>query len=138
MVETSHTSGFWPSLSEPLRGLGARIADWFAPPSEAKSAGDAYQISLELAGVKPGDIDVSVHGNMLTIKGHKKSAREEKTDAVYFCERQYGAFERSFRLPADASTDKVEAGFTDGVLILTIPRAATTPAGARKIEIRTA
>lgn len=136
MVESSHVAGFWPSLYEPFRSLGGKIADWFAPASEAGSDDNAYHIDLELPGVKMDDIDISIHENVLSVKGEKRSMREEKKDAVYFCERQYGAFQRSFRLPADAVGDKVDAAFKDGLLTLTIPRAAPETPKAQKIEVR--
>ena len=136
MVESSHVAGFWPSLYEPFRSIGGKIADWFAPASEAASNENAYQIDLELPGVKMDDIDISLHQNVLTIKGEKRSMREETKDAVYFCERQYGAFQRSFRLPADAVGDKVDASFKDGLLTLTVPRQVPEAPKAQKIAVR--
>lgn len=136
MVESSHVAGFWPSIYEPFRSLGGKIADWFAPASEAGSSENAYHIDLELPGVKMDDIDISVHQNMLTVKGEKRSMREEKKDSVYFCERQYGAFQRSFRLPADAVADAIDASFKDGLLTLTIPRKAPEAPKAQKIAVR--
>lgn len=136
MVESSHVAGFWPSLYEPLRNFGGKIADWFAPPSEAGSDDDFYRISLELAGVEMDDIDISVHNNVLTVKGEKRSKREEKKDAVYFCERQYGAFQRTFRLPPDAVADQIDAAFKDGLLTLTVPRRQPETPNARKVTIR--
>ncbi len=59
MVEKSHTAGSLPSLYEPLKNIGQKIADWFAPASEASASQDAYEIVLELPGVKDEDIDVS-------------------------------------------------------------------------------
>ncbi len=137
MVETSHTSGFWPQLYEPFRTFGRQVADWFAPPSEASSDNDAYQIALEIPGVQLADIDITLQDNVLTIKGEKRTNREEKKDNVYFCERQYGAFQRSFRLPPDAQGDSIDARAVDGVLKLSIPRRAAQN-GAHKIEIRSA
>ena len=136
MVETSHTAGLWPQLYEPFRALGGRIADWFAPASEAGSSKDAYNIDLELPGVQMEDIEISVADNVLTVKGEKRSAREEQQGSVYFCERQYGAFQRSFRLPADADASKVDAAFKDGLLTLTIPRIVPDRPKAQKIQVR--
>ncbi|MEM8790327.1 MAG: Hsp20/alpha crystallin family protein [Pseudomonadota bacterium] len=139
MVEASHpSSSLWPSLYEPFRTLGTRIADFFAPASEAASDDANYEISLELPGVKQDDIDVSIDGNLLTIKGEKRVKRESKEGSVYFCERQYGAFRRSFRLPSDAQGDKIDATFTDGVLLLKIPKRDETTPDAKKIEVRSA
>jgi len=135
MVESSHISGFWPSVYEPFRHLGERVAGWFPPASEAGSDDKAYQIDLELPGVKRDDIDISLHDRVLTVKGEKRSKREETSGPVYFCERQYGAFQRTFRLPSDARGDKVEATFDDGLLCLRIPRDAPDKPKPRKIKI---
>ena len=56
MVEKSHAGGFWPSLYDPLRQMGSRIADWFAPASEAWTNDKAYTISLELPGVTESEV----------------------------------------------------------------------------------
>ena len=63
MVEKSHTAGSWPELYEPLRGLGQKVADWFAPRSEASAVADYYEIKVELPGVTAEDIEVLVHVN---------------------------------------------------------------------------
>ena len=135
MVEPSHTAGLWPSLFEPLRTVGHKIADWFAPASEAESDQDGYQIDLELPGVSKDDIEIAQHENVLIVKGEKRATRERKDGSVYFCERQYGAFQRSFRLPPDADGAAVAAVLRDGVLSLTIPRIAPQTLTARKIPI---
>lgn len=138
MVEKSHTSGFWPSFYEPLRTAGARLAEWIAPASEASSGEDAYRIAVELPGVAEADIDLQVHDGVVTLKGEKKSEREEKGDTWYFSERQYGSFSRSFRLPPDADQEAVAASLSDGVLTISVPRKGdTAPDGARKVTIST-
>lgn len=135
MVESSHAAGFWPSLYEPFRTIGHRIADFFAPASEAGSNEDGYRIALELPGVKKEDIDISHHDQVLTVKGEKRSEHEETTGSVYFCERQYGRFQRTFRLPADADDTQIGATYDDGVLTLVIPRKAPEEPAARRIAI---
>lgn len=135
MVESTHTAGLWPSLTEPFRSFGSRIADWFAPPSEANAEKDAYEITVELPGVKREDIDISLKDQVLSVKGEKRTKTEKKEGATYFCERQYGAFQRSFRLPSDAALDKIEASFADGVLTLRVPRQSKAE-NAQKIAIR--
>ncbi|MCB1492927.1 MAG: Hsp20/alpha crystallin family protein [Rhodobiaceae bacterium] len=135
MVESSHTAGFWPSLYEPFRSLGGRVADWFAPASEATSNGDAYEIVMELPGVKQNDIDISISENTLTVMGEKQYSQEKSEDNYYFSERQYGSFRRSFRLPSDANAGKVGAAFKDGVLTITVPRMKEPETGAKKVKI---
>ncbi len=137
MVEKSHTAGSRPSLYEPLKRFGEKIADWFAPLSEASAGEGRYDITLELPGVKAEDIDVSVHEGHLTIKGEKLSEREEKGRTYFFSEREYGAFERSFRLPTDAQSDKVTADFKDGVLTVTVPKVGPPSGRSKKIKVKT-
>jgi len=135
MVEKSHTVGGWPSLFEPFRTVGRQVADWFAPASEAGSDETAYRIVLELPGVEQKDIDVSVHDGVVTIKGEKKSTREDQGETWYFSERQYGSFQRSFRLPPDADENAVNADLKDGVLTVAIGKAAPEAPQAKKIAI---
>ncbi|MFP4274639.1 MAG: Hsp20/alpha crystallin family protein [Paracoccaceae bacterium] len=137
MVEKSGTGSLWPSIYEPFRTFGTRLAEMLSPASDASSGDDGYTITMELPGVAEDDIDVSVNAGVVSVRGEKKSEREEKGDTWYFSERQYGAFSRSFRLPADADETKVEAHMKDGVLTVTVPRRPETAAeGARKVAIR--
>ena len=139
MVEKSHTSGLWPSLTDPLRSLGTRIADWVAPASEASANGHSYAITVELPGVEDADIDLSARDGEVTLKGEKKTEREEKGETWFFSERQYGAFTRSFRLPPDADDTKVSADLKNGVLKISVPKRADTDAkGARSVKINAA
>jgi HSP20 family protein len=138
MVETNQTSGFWPSLYKPLQGMGSRIADWLSPASDASSDEDAYRISIELPGVSETDITVTAEAGMLVVAGEKTSEREDKGDTWYFSERQYGAFRRSFRLPADADEAAIEAHMKDGVLELSVPRRKPEAGQAKSIPVKKA
>lgn len=136
MVEKSLAGSFWPSVYEPLRSLGARVADWLAPASEASSDDNTYRIAIELPGVAEEDIEVTADQGMVTVRGEKRTSREEKGETWYFSERQFGSFSRSFRLPADADGSRIEAHLKDGVLTVLVPKRDTEAgAGARKIPI---
>ncbi len=135
MVETSHTSGGWPTMFEPFRNMGRQVADWFAPASEAAVDENTYRIVLELPGVEDKDIDVSVNDGVVTVKGEKKSTREEKGETWYFSERQYGSFSRSFRLPPDADAGKVSADLKDGVLTVNITKKGPEAPESQKVTI---
>ena len=136
MVETSHKPGLFPSLMDPLRSMSARVADWFAPASEAAVNGSEYRIALELPGVAEGEIDISVHDGVVTVSGEKTSEREDKGETYFFSERTYGAFSRSFRLPADANAEAVSADLKDGLLTIHVPKKADAPPdGVRKVQI---
>ena len=136
MVEKSHTSGFWPTLYDPFRQIGERVAEWLAPASEAAGNGSAYRIAVELPGVAEKDIHLSVKDGVVSLTGEKRTEREEKGETWFFSERQYGSFNRSFRLPPDAVADKVDAQIKDGVLTITIPKAKPKKPDAAKVEIR--
>lgn len=135
MVEKSNTPGLWPSFYEPLRHFGARVADWLAPASDASSDETAYRITMELPGVEESNIDIAVQDGVVTVKGEKTDSREEQGDTWYFSERQYGAFSRSFRLPADADGDKIDARLRDGVLTLSVPKRRPEAPQAQKVKI---
>ena len=136
MVEKSHTAGWWPQVYEPLRGLGEKIADWFAPRADAAATQDFYEINMELPGVSPDDIEVSHHDGSLTIKGEKRYRHEESGRSYFFSEREYGAFQRSFRLPADAQADNISADFKNGILMVKVPKAGPPPDRSKRIKIR--
>ncbi len=135
MVEKNQMSGLWPSLYEPFRQMGTRLADWVAPASEASSGEDGYRISMEVPGVAEDDIELTVENNIVTVRGEKKTEREEKGDKWFFSERQYGAFTRSFRLPPDADETGVKADLKNGVLTVTVPRAAPAEREAKRVQI---
>ncbi|WP_309664106.1 Hsp20/alpha crystallin family protein [Tabrizicola sp.] len=135
MVEKSSASGFWPSLYDPFRLAGSRLADWLAPASEASHGDDGYRISMELPGVSEDEIHLSVEDGLVQITGEKKTSREEKGETWYFSERQFGSFSRSFRLPADADPAGVKAQMKDGVLTVTIPKRPAAAAAAKRVPI---
>jgi HSP20 family protein len=135
MVEKTSTQAWWPGFYEPFRHLGERVADWFAPRADAKSSDAQYEITLELPGVAQADIDVSLDDGVLTVKGEKYSERKEEGEGYFFSEREYGRFQRTFRLPADARGDGVAADFSDGVLKITVPKMAEEKQTAKKITV---
>lgn len=137
MVERFHTAGWLPSVYDPLKRAGEKIADWFAPRSDASVSEASYQISMELPGVAPAGIDISMQDGMMIVRGEKHLDNEEKGDNYFFSEREYGTFQRSFRLPVDARAEDIVADFKNGVLTVTIPKTAPKAADTRKISIRT-
>ncbi len=138
MVEKSPSGGLWPQMFEPFRSFGTRVADWLAPPAEASVNGDGYRIAVELPGVEEKDIDLSVDNGVITIKGEKRTTREEKGENWYFSERDYGSFSRSFRLPSDADEENVKADLKDGVLTVTVPKKAPEAGqGSKRVKIGT-
>ena len=136
MVEKAHTAGWLPDLYEPFRNLGRKVANWFAPKSEASVSADAYQVVMELPGVEAENVQITARGNDLTIRGEKKFEHEESGKTYFFSEREYGAFQRTFRLPPDADQNKIAADFKHGVLTVSVPKVKAAPPEETKIKIK--
>ena len=82
------------------------------------------------------DLDVSILGNVLIVKGERKSEKEVRKEDYLRREVSYGAFERRMSLPEGAAADKIKANFKNGVLEITVPLAKETV--AKKVQIETA
>ncbi|MDP6689386.1 MAG: Hsp20/alpha crystallin family protein [Alphaproteobacteria bacterium] len=138
MVESSAQplTAWWPNIADPLRRFGSKVSDYFSPASDAAATDEAYIVEVELPGVKEEDIAIEQHGNMLVVKGHKHTSREEEDKNYYFSERTYGAFQRTFRLPADVEEGGIEATATDGVLTLRLPKRKDAEAAKRTIPVQ--
>jgi HSP20 family protein len=95
-----------------------------------------YKISAELPGLDPKDIDVSVTGDMLVLRGEKRQEKEEKDKNYHFSERAYGSFQRAFELPASVDRGKIGADFSKGVLTLTLPKTAAAQQPTKKIAVK--
>ena len=93
-----------------------------------------YIVTAELPGIDPKEIDVTLTDGILSVKGEKKEEKEEKEKDYHRVERRYGSFHRSFRIPGEVKSDKVDANFKDGVLRLTLPKAEE--AKPKKIEVK--
>jgi len=118
-----------PALWRRFQGEGR---PW-APAVEVVEKEDKYVVKAELPGAKQEDIDVSVVGDMLTIKGEKR-AETEVNEADYHCrECTYGSFYRSIGLPSNVNPEKIEASFDDGVLEVTLPKVAEVK--AKKVSV---
>ena len=86
-------------------GRPASSFTFSVPASDMSEDEKAYKISAELPGLDAKDVDVSVSGNMLVLKGEKRQEKEEKDKNFYFSERAYGSFLRAFELPASVDRD---------------------------------
>lgn len=110
-------------------------ASW-APAVDVLEQADAIRIAAELPGVKPEDVKISVEANVLTIQGTKQQESEEKTERVHRYERTYGSFARTFTLPRTVDTAHIKAGYDNGVLTITLPKAEQ--AKPRQIAVQVA
>ncbi len=93
------------------------------------------RIVAEIPGVKPENVKISVENNILTLSGTKEQVAEEKVEKVHRYERAYGAFERSFTLPATVDANAIKATYAHGVLTFVLPKLEKAKARQIKIEV---
>jgi HSP20 family protein len=96
---------------------------------------DDLVVKAEIPGLTKDEIDISIDGNVLTIKGEKKKHDEVKEENYYRCERTFGSFTRSLELPMNVKPDKVNAAFTDGVLEVRLPKAEEAKKNVIKVKV---
>ncbi|MCJ7615400.1 MAG: Hsp20/alpha crystallin family protein [Desulfobacterales bacterium] len=110
--------------------LGQFLGDWdwpvlghtHWPAIDVAEKDNEFVVKVEVPGCKADDIDISVHGNMLTISGEKKAEEEKKEKGYYHMERSYGSFRRDLNLASEVDPAKIEAACKDGVLTITVPK----------------
>ncbi|WP_373503209.1 Hsp20/alpha crystallin family protein [Aestuariivirga sp.] len=94
------------------------------------------EVTAEMPGCAPEDIDVQLKDGILTIKGEKKVEKDDQQKDYHVMERSYGMFERSFTLPAEVDGSKVEAAFDKGVLKVTLPKLPQEQSRTQKIAVK--
>jgi len=119
-------------LDRLFTGNARSVAGW-SPAIDVRELENEFAVTAELPGLTADDVELSIENGVLSLKGEK---REEKTDGTegHVIERRFGSFERNFTLPRGVDADKVNAAFNDGVLTVTVPKAAS--AKPKKIAIR--
>jgi len=104
--------------------VGGRVAQDVGQDERAVPAVDVYEekdaivVKAEVPGMTKDDLQVSMSGDVITIRGEKKRQEDVRDGEYYRHERSYGAFTRSVRLPTDVQTDKATATFKNGVLTI--------------------
>jgi HSP20 family protein len=106
----------------------------WAPAVDVLETEDNFELKAELPGLSKDDVKVTLHENVLTIKGEKKEEVEDKKCSYHRIERSHGAFSRSFVLPSRVQNDKIKADYKDGVLTLVVPKVPESK--PREIEIK--
>ncbi len=117
----------------PENGLVGREGK-FMPEVNMVETDKAVEVTVDLPGLKPEEVQVEVRDQMLLITGERKEEKEEKGKTFHRVERRAGMFRRALQLPVEIKEDKVEAQFTAGVLKITLPKADR--AAPRQIEIK--
>ena len=122
---------FWRDLDF----FPARGGD-LTPRVDVVETADAIRVTAELPGVKADEVEITVEGDTLTLRGEKREEHEEKKKDYHRVERRYGAFSRSIHLPSSVDPDKVTARSKDGVLSIDIPKRGDAKPRKIKIDVK--
>ena len=124
----------WPN---PRGALAVGEGQALMPSIDVHETDNGLEVTAEIPGVDEKDVDVTLSDNVLTIKGEKKSEREEKDEGRVLSERTYGSFQRSFSLPYEVDAARVEATFEKGVLTVSLPKSPETRSKTTRIDVKT-
>ena len=124
----------WPTMTRDWPTM-ARTSE-LMPSMDVAETDKEIEITAELPGLAEKDVQVNVADNVLTIKGEKKSEKEEKDKNYRMFERSYGSFSRTLDLPAGINPDTIKASLSNGVLKVTVPKPAA--AQVKKVEVKAA
>jgi len=120
-----------------VRMRGLPVVGGAAPLAlDVYETADSVVVKTNVAGVEPEELDITIDGDILTIKGETQS--EDKVEKASYIrqERRYGAFERSVQLPVALLADKAQASVENGVLTLTIPKSEESKPRAIKVQAK--
>jgi HSP20 family protein len=112
-------------------GLGAM----WAPAVDVRESGNQLILSVELPGIDPNEVEISVENNRLSIRGERKFEKAEEGESYHRVERAYGSFERLFQIPVSFAAEQIEAKSKHGVLTLTIPKREEAKPRSIKIAV---
>lgn len=116
------------------RSYGSGPSGW-SPRVDVTELDDRYEVHAELPGLSKEDLSVTLEEGVLTIEGEKKRASETDEKAYSRTERVYGKFSRSFNLNDRVSSDKISAGYKDGVLTVELPKAEEVKPKAIEVKV---
>jgi len=123
-----------PFFSSILRPLYSTEEMGWSPAMDVVEKEDRFVVKVELPGMQEKDIDVSVVGDTLTIRGERKEETAEEKDSYYCNERVYGAFARTMTLPSLVDAENIQASYEDGILEIHLPKTAEVQ--PRKIQVK--
>jgi HSP20 family protein len=123
----------WFLEDHDLTGFGTGEREWMPPFDVSETEGEII-VKAELPGMKVEDIDITLTDGLLTIKGERKMEKEDKQENYHRIERQFGSFSRSLNLGVNVKADGIDAGYNDGVLTVTLPKAEEDK--PKKIEVK--
>lgn len=111
----------------------ASLAGAFSPALDVEENDDGFTLHVELPGVTPDEVDVSIEENVLTIAGQRDFYSDKNGEGFRRIERRFGRFHRAVRLPDRVDPDKINATYKDGLLTVMVPKAES--AKPRRIQV---
>lgn len=126
---------FEQTLSRSRSEEGIAASTW-TPAVDIYETPETIVLKAELPGLSREDIEIQIRDNALTLKGERRFAKDVQQENYLRIERAYGAFQRSFTLPATIHQDKIRAVFRDGVLELTLPKAEDSKPKRISVDVR--
>ena len=131
-MDNNYDQFFWPNLLPSTYLLGDRNWDPKLDISEGKKD---ITIKVEIPGIEAKDLDISIDGRLLTIRGEKKQEQKEKEETYYRVERSYGYFKRTIELLAEVDPNKLDASYKRGVLKLKLRKSKESE--TKRIKVTT-
>ena len=130
-------------LLGPGLGLGLNSSAFFernwdplTPKMDIAEFEDRLVVTAEMPGLTENDFDVTIQGNLLSIKGEKKQESEDREKGWYRVERHFGSFSRSIPLPYEVDQESIAAQYKNGVLTVTLPKLSVPEASAKRIDVK--
>lgn len=120
----------------PEEGFFPTIEGGFAPPMDVVEKKDTIVVKAELPGIDPEEIDISITGDILTVRGEKKHETKEEGEGYLRRERIFGSFSRAITLPAHVKPDKCDASYDCGVLAIRLQKAESSKSQKIKVKAR--
>lgn len=117
-------------------GESGAFLSFRSPHTDVAETDEGFEITAELPGLDEKDVEVTMSGDALIIRGDKKAERKEKRKDYYLSERAFGAFYRAIPLPAGVDWNRAEARFDRGVLTVHLPKTADAMEQVKRIEVR--
>ncbi len=124
----------WPERDACEVGDGTNVPSHWSPAVDVREEPERFIIQADVPGVKPSDIQITMEGNMLTLKGVRTEQKEEKSAGHVRTERSQGSFYRRFSLPDSANPDQIKASSNHGVLEISLPKQEKVQ--PRRIEVQ--
>lgn len=117
-------SRFWPGIGE------------WQPPIDMYQTDNEVVVKAAIPGLKPEEVDISITGDTVTIKGEHKEDKEVRDEDYLYKECRFGSFSRTVTIPVKVKTDKAEAVFENGILTLTLPKAEEVKPRQIKVKVK--